>query len=119
MESNRKAIEGRASAPCSRSFDDLLESLDAWIEDALKGSKPIGLTLSRARTTITDQRDRIGEIFDALECQNKEVEKLRAAIRNLRDVKGRHHTQIATEQLFALLPENDEPMRGENGTNMK
>ena len=94
------------SAPCSRSFDDLMDSLDAWIDDALKGSKPIGLTLSRARVTITDQRDRIGEIFDALECQNKEVEKLRAAIRNLRDVSGRHHSQIACERLFALLPEN-------------
>lgn len=83
-----------------------MDSLDAWIDDALKGSKPIGLTLSRARVTITDQRDRIGEIFDALECQNKEVEKLRAAIRNLRDVSGRHHSQIACERLFALLPEN-------------
>ena len=82
-----------------------MDILDAWIEDALKESKPIGLTLSRARVTITDQRDRIGEIFDALECQNKEVERLRAAIRNLRDVQGRHHTQQATERLFALLPE--------------
>ena len=43
----------------------------------------------------------------ALECQSKEVERLRAAIRNLRDVSGRHHTQIACERLFALLPENE------------
>ena len=34
-----------------------------------------------------------------------ECSELRAAIRNLRDVKGRHHTQLATERLFALLPE--------------
>jgi hypothetical protein len=80
--------------------------LDAWIEDALKGSKPIGMTLCRARVAITDGRDRIREIFDALECQNKEVERLRAAIRNLRDVSGRYHSQIACERLFALLPEN-------------
>jgi hypothetical protein len=91
-----------------------MDSLDAWIEDALKGSKPIGLTLSRARATITDGRDRIGEIFDALECKNKEVEKLRAAIRNLRDVKGRHHTQIATEQLFALLRGNAQSIHPES-----
>jgi hypothetical protein len=101
-----KASHPLDAAACSRSFDDLMDSLDAWIEDALKGSKPIGLTLSRARVTITDQRDRIGEIYDALECQNNEVERLRAAIRNLRDVSGRHHTQIACERLFALLPEN-------------
>lgn len=70
-----------AATTCSR-LGDLLEALDAWIEDALKGSKPIGLTLSRARVTITDQHDRIGEIFDALERQNKEVERLRNAIRS-------------------------------------
>lgn len=68
------------SAPCSRSFADLLESLDAWIDDALKSSKPIGLTLSRARVTITDQHDRIGELLDALERQNKAVEKMRAVL---------------------------------------
>jgi len=72
------------SAPCSRSFADLLESLDAWIDDALKSSKPIGLTLSRARVTITDQRDRIGEIFDALESQNREVYRLREQVKRLR-----------------------------------
>lgn len=57
------------SATCSRSYSDLLESLDEWIDDALKNSKPIGLTLSRARVTITDQYDRIGEILEALEHQ--------------------------------------------------
>ena len=31
--------------------------------------------------------------------------ELRHAVRNLRDVQGRHHTQQATERLFALLPE--------------
>ena len=106
MSKKLESYTGSNAPTCSRSFDELMDSLDAWIEDALKESKPIGLTLSRARVTITDQRDRIGEIFDALECQNKEVERLRAAIRNLRDVSGRHHTQIACERLFALLPEN-------------
>lgn len=69
------------SATCSRSFADLLESLDAWIEDALKNSKPIGLTLSRARVTITEQHDRIGEILAALERQNQEVKRLRNTAR--------------------------------------
>jgi hypothetical protein len=35
-----------------------------------------------------------------------DLQRLRSAVRNLRDVQGRHHTQIATERLFALLPEN-------------
>ena len=70
-----------AATTCSR-LGDLLEALDAWIEDALKGSKPIGLTLCRARATITDQHDRIGEIFEALERQNKEVARLRKALKD-------------------------------------
>ncbi len=35
-----------------------------------------------------------------------ELAELRDAIRNLRDVKGRHHTQQAVERLISLLPEN-------------
>lgn len=35
-----------------------------------------------------------------------ELQRLRSAVRNLRDVQGRHHTQIAMERLIALLPEN-------------
>jgi hypothetical protein len=45
----------------------------------------------------------LAEVGDNFRAENAE---LRAAIRNLRDVKGRHHTQIATEQLFALLSES-------------
>jgi hypothetical protein len=74
--------EGWSGAPCSRAFADLLESLDEWIDDALENSRPIGLTLSRARVTITDQYDRIGEILDAMERQNHETERLRNAIRS-------------------------------------
>ena len=36
----------------------------------------------------------------------EERDRLQDAIRNMRDVQGRYHTQIATERLFALLPEN-------------
>ena len=39
-----------------------------------------------------------------------DLQRLRSAVRNLRDVQGRHHTQIATERLFALLPENDKDL---------
>lgn len=35
-----------------------------------------------------------------------ELSELRTAIRNLRDAKGRHNTQLAAERIFALLPEN-------------
>ena len=45
----------------------------------------------------------LADVGDDFRAANME---LRAAIRNLRDVQGRHHTQIATERLFALLPES-------------
>ena len=52
----------------------------------------------------------LADIGDDFRAANAE---LRAAIRNLRDVQGRHHTQIATERLFALLPESSsQPERG-------
>ena len=35
-----------------------------------------------------------------------ELETLRDAVRNMRDVKGRFNTQLAAERLMALLPEN-------------
>lgn len=35
-----------------------------------------------------------------------DLQRLRSAVRNLRDVQGRHHTQIATERLLSLLPMN-------------
>ena len=44
---------------------------------------------------------------NALEIVALEYERVMAAIREYRDAKGRHHTQIATERLFALLPESD------------
>jgi len=52
---------------------------------------------------------------DAIVKLERERDELRAAIRNLRDVSGRHHTQIACERLFALLPEKGaERTRGAN-----
>lgn len=36
-----------------------------------------------------------------------ELEELRDAVRNMRDAKGRYHTQLACERLLALLPENE------------
>jgi hypothetical protein len=45
----------------------------------------------------------LADIGDDFRSANAE---LRAAIRNLRGVKGEHRTQIACERLFALLPEN-------------
>lgn len=80
----RKALGPSDATACSRSYDDLMESLDDWIDDALKNTKPIGLTLCRARVTIKEQRARIGEVFEALECQNKEVYRLREQVKRLR-----------------------------------
>ena len=44
--------------------------------------------------------------WELLRDARAELETLRDAVRNMRDVKGRFHTQLATERLIALLPEN-------------
>lgn len=38
----------------------------------------------------------------------EERDRLQDAVRNLRDVSGRHHTEQACRRLYALLPENAE-----------
>ena len=50
----------------------LLENLDEWIDDSLRKSKPVGLTLCAARSTIADHRARITELWDALETLRRE-----------------------------------------------
>ena len=50
--------------------------------------------------TVNDQPVVLAEFARKLE---RERDELRAAVRNLRDVKGRHHTEVATLRLFALV----------------
>ena len=45
----------------------------------------------------------VGSVAKRLE---RERNDLRAAIRNLRDVKGRHHSEHAYNKLVAMLPES-------------
>jgi hypothetical protein len=58
------------------------------------------------------ERERDDAIVEATNAVNdiivvrSQLEELRAAVRNFRDVQGRHHTEIACKRLFALLPEN-------------
>ena len=59
----------------------LLENLDEWIDDSLRNSKPIGLTLCAARSTIADHRARITELWDALETLRRERDEAREALR--------------------------------------
>ena len=54
-----------------------------------------------------------GGEFDAVHIQvptrlERERNELHAAIRNLRDVKGRHHSEQAYTKLVAMLPESNE-----------
>lgn len=45
--------------------------------------------------------------LDELSCRlERERNDLRSAIRNLRDVKGRHHSEQAYTKLVAILPES-------------
>ena len=70
----------------------LLENLDEWIDDSLRKSKPIGLTLCAARSTIADHRARITELWDALETLRRERDEARAE----RDAWRNHAERFAT-----------------------
>ena len=50
--------------------------------------------------------------WELLRDTRAELEELRAAVRNMRDAKGRFHTQLAVERLIALLPKNVQPSHG-------
>jgi hypothetical protein len=67
----------------------LLENLDEWIDDSLRKSKPIGLTLCAARSTIADHRARITEMWDALETLRRERDEAREENAKLRDLAER------------------------------
>ena len=93
----RKLFESskRARASLSEACDHLQRDLDE-ARESLAAAEAWSATLA--------------DVGDDFRAANME---LRAAIRNLRDVQGRHHTQIATERLFALLPESSsQPERG-------
>ncbi len=61
----------------------LLENLDEWIDDSLRKSKPIGLTLCAARSTIADHRARITELWDALETLRRERDEAQEQVKEL------------------------------------
>ena len=48
----------------------------------------------------------LNKLLGNYEVAMDERDELREAVRNIRNVQGRHHTQIAMERLIALLPEN-------------
>jgi hypothetical protein len=74
-------------------LSQLLETLDELIDDALKKSKPIGLTLSRARYTITNQYDRICEILAFLEQTKRERDEARGEAKIVNgDTSDGYHT---------------------------
>lgn len=52
--------------------------------------------------------ERFSNLAKAYHRSETEIGVLRAAIRKLRDVKGRYNTQIATERLFALVAKKEE-----------
>ena len=61
-----------------------------------------------ATETLSETKKKYGlgerNVMKEKDCRIAELE---SAIRNFRDVSGRHHSQIACERLFALLPENN------------
>ena len=90
------------STPCSRSSDtpeSLYAAFDVEIEEGLYE------TVVPVEVCQIIERERNDKTTLAMGFAG-DLAELRNAVRNLRDVSGRHHSQIACERLFALLPEN-------------
>ena len=95
----------------------LLENLDEWIDDSLRKSKPIGLTLCAARSTIADHRARITEMWDALETLRRERDEARAGRQAYKQLAVKHaqerdEAREALRELWqtadAYIPQIDE-----------
>ena len=92
---------------CSR-FSDTPETLAIWTE-YLSGKRTDETAIDGFKMIEMERDDAIAEATNAVNdiiAVRYQRDELLAAIRNLRDVSGRHHTKIACERLFALLPEN-------------
>lgn len=66
------------------------------------------------RTMISDEdNDQECEIaaWELLRDTRNELEKLRGAVRKMRDVKGRYNTQLAFEMLINLLPPEEKKIQ--------
>jgi hypothetical protein len=86
----------------------LLENLDEWIDDSLRKSKPIGLTLCAARSTIADHRARITEMWDALETLRRERDEARAVANALADMAFKHLTSLLASTPHSKNAAHDE-----------
>lgn len=59
------------------------------------------------RNATKDQAMKVYETFKGDDATyRRRIDELERAIRNLRDVSGRHNTEIACRRLYSLLPEN-------------
>jgi len=91
-----------------------LTHVHRWIErnhpDGFIDSQSHLQNLERVTEHIHDKMDKLEEWVaegkrNGTRCA-EERDRLQDAVRNLRDVKGRHNSGIAYERLLALLPEN-------------
>ena len=96
----------------------LLANLDDWIDDCLRNSKPIGLTLCDARKRISDQSDRIAELWDAMEIIRRERDearnKMADALQEV-DLRTLDYLRIR-EAIIATLEENRHLADGDDCT---
>lgn len=82
---------------------ELLECLEDWGKHFLETHNPAGLAILRAKTTIQNQSDRIGELLEAVGRGNKcremlerERDEARASAGHWRDIAAGSFAQAAS-----------------------
>ena len=125
---NKDAVQGELARELERERDearDELTNVYRWIErnhpDGFIDSQSHHQNLERVTEHIHDKMDELEEWVaegkrNGTRCA-EERDRLQDAVRNLRDVKGRHNSGIAYERLLALLPENDQAHGAAGGGN--
>ena len=83
-----------ATMRCVDAIGEVTDQRDEWKAKYIQQNKDLGC----------EQMDPNGTIWDYAKKLQAKRDELLAAIRNLRDVKGRFHTEQAAINLFNLLP---------------
>jgi len=97
----KKAIEaGHRMAMTTQR--ELIECLEDWGKHFLETRNPAGLDVLRAKTTIQNQSDRIGELFEAVEHGNECREMLKRCEMWLSTIPEGRTMQLECQRVLSL-----------------
>lgn len=83
-------------------INELLDALEEWGDHFLETRNPAGLAVLRAKSTIKDQSDRIGELLEAVERGNECREMLKRCEMWLSTIPEGRQMQLECQRVLSL-----------------